>query len=113
VKNPTAAMRSTRAATLIGGTAALLIITAGIATAATYPGLDRAGGIHACFSQSATRIVDHFPCKTMQILTPRDAILSEADRCCEHRPASNPPTRIDERGASRGGYPAHPTIPAS
>lgn len=66
MKNPTAAMRSTRAATLISGTAALLIITAGIATAATYPGLDRAGGIHACFSSSATRIVDHFPCKTSE-----------------------------------------------
>lgn len=64
MKNPTAALRSTRVATLIGGTAALLIAAVGIAGAASYPGLDRAGGIHACFSQSATRIVDHFPCKT-------------------------------------------------
>lgn len=63
MRNRTASMRATRATALLILSAAAITTTTGIASA-TYPGLDRAGGIHACFSSSATRIVDHFPCKT-------------------------------------------------
>lgn len=61
MKNRTA-VRHARTITLLGVAATTLLTLTGIATA-SYPGLDRAGNIHVCFSAGNTRIVDHFPCK--------------------------------------------------
>lgn len=56
-------MRATRATALLILSAVTITTAAGLASA-SYTGTDSAGIIHGCFSSSALRVVDHFPCKT-------------------------------------------------